>query len=63
LQHLLAAFDIDIGDDDSCSFPGKELRRRPADARTPAGDENPPVTRITLFFSRSGILTSYGSNR
>ena len=39
LQRPLAAFRIDIGDDDLCPFPGKELRRRTADARASAGNK------------------------
>ncbi len=30
---------IDIGGDDLCPFPGKELRRRTADARACAGNK------------------------
>ncbi len=30
---------IDIGDDGLCPFPGKELRRRTADARACAGNK------------------------
>ncbi len=38
-QRLLAAFPIGIGDGDHCPFPGKELRRRTADARASAGNK------------------------